>query len=181
MGIEKTIEYFIVHEYYRFIVAERSKVYKIFHIKEGCHILEKLGASMAAKRAFCIHPMCQDDKDLAENYQYLFNECDAHAVALALEYRNIANQYLSHRDINSVKEIVLSPIPDINLMLIADKIQNRKDFELYLKGKIKNSDRMVQYFANWHTRLGITEEVYQGYVTELQELFPDNRAENYKN
>ena len=46
-------------------------------------------------------------------------------------------------------------------MLIADKIQNRKDFELYHLGKHERSSELEQYFKNWLERLNITEEFYQ--------------------
>ena len=41
---------------------------------------------------------------------------------LAMEYRNIANACLSHRDISSASEIALSPLEEVNHMLRADKI-----------------------------------------------------------
>lgn len=174
-GIERTYEYELVHRFYDGKIAQRSKVYKIYHVIEGCFILDRLGADLATKRAFCLHPMLQDDVELAENFRTVAVDCDPVSVMLALEYRNIANGYLSNRNIESIGEITLSPLTEINVMLRADKIQNRKDFDLYLKGKIKNSDRMVQYFKNWHERLEISEEEHCGYVSELMSAFPNTR------
>jgi hypothetical protein len=173
-GVERTLEYEMVTQFYADKVAKRSKVYKIHHVTEGVYILNRIGASLAAKRAFCLHPMLQDDGDLCENFNAIMASCDPTAVALALEYRNIANQYLSHRDISSVDEIKLSPLKQVNLMLTADKIQNRKDFDLYNRRKIPNSDRLDVYFANWLTRLGVTEDGYQKMVADILATFPDH-------
>jgi hypothetical protein len=52
-------------------------------------------------------------------------------------------------------------------MLIADKIQNRKDFELYHLGKHERSSELDSYFKNWLERLDITEEFYQETKKEL--------------
>jgi hypothetical protein len=81
-----------------------------------------------------------------------------------MEYRRVANNYLSKRMINSIDEIELSPLKDVNDMLIADKVQNRKDFELYHLDTHERSDVLDQYFKNWLIRLGITEERYQELV-----------------
>jgi hypothetical protein len=173
-GAERAYEYQMVHEFYGTKVTSRSGVRKIHHVTEGVYILDRLGASMMAKRAFCIHPMVQDDAELAANFLSVVTNCDAGAVALALEYRNIANQYLSYRIIDSIDEIELSPLDSVNLMLMADKIQNRKDFDLYNRGKIPNSDRLDVYFANWLARLGISEEKYQEWVADILAKFPEH-------
>lgn len=73
----------------------------------------------------------------------------------------MANEYLSTRSITNIDEIRLSPLKVVNDMLIADKIQNRKDFELYHEGKHPRSEELAQYFRNWLERLGISEEFYQ--------------------
>jgi hypothetical protein len=83
-----------------------------------------------------------------------------------MEYRFIANSYLSYRDINGLDEIHLSPLKEVNDMLIADKIQNRKDFLLYHM----NHERyffLFMYFQYWLNRLEITENVYNEMVLEI--------------
>ncbi len=77
-----------------------------------------------------------------------------------MEYRSVANEYLSHRTIAHVDEIRLSPLPEVNQMLIADKVQNCKDFELYHKATHPRSAELDLYFNNWLRRLGITPERY---------------------
>lgn len=173
-GIERTVEYELVTQFYAGKVAARSKVYKIHHVTEGVHVLNRLGASLAAKRAFCLHPMTQGDEELHDEFEFITSNCDPTAVALAMEYRNIANQYLSFRDIADTSEITLSPIHQVNLMLKADKIQNYKDFRLYHKGTHPKSDRLDTYFRNWLKRLEISDEVFENMVADLLATFPDH-------
>jgi hypothetical protein len=52
-------------------------------------------------------------------------------------------------------------------MLIADKIQNRKDFELYHKDIHERSDELKQYFFNWLWRLGVWEGNYQEFKKSI--------------
>jgi len=154
-------EYNWIEEYYGNKKARRSGVHLINHIDEGLYILGLIGASELAKRAYAAHPLLQSDVDLAKFWQTdkYFESMDRRVLLLATEYRNIANAYLS--PMPSRKEIALSPIKEVNDMLIADKIQNRKDFELYHKGTHPKSDRLTEYFAQWLHVLGISEEKYQ--------------------
>lgn len=154
------IEYKIISDFYGDKIANRSGVRLMNHIDEGLYILEKIGASDVAKRAYCLHPIVQDDQSLKEN-SYLLKDIDSGVIIAAIEYRSVANEYLSKRVIESIDEIRLSPLKDVNDMLIADKIQNRKDFELYHLGKHERSNELDQYFKNWFTRLEITDEFYK--------------------
>ena len=106
--IDHYTEYTLIKNHYGDRVAERSKVPLMNHIHECAYILEEIGASHTAIRAFCLHPLVQSDEALAKFYEdddsYYTHRC---ALTLALEYRNIANQYLSHRKINDISEIAL--------------------------------------------------------------------------
>jgi hypothetical protein len=136
------------------------------HIDEGLYILDKIGASDIAKKAYCLHPIVQDDKSLKEN-KHLLNGINSDVIISVMEYRSVANGYLSNRDINSLDEIRLSPLKEVNVMLIADKIQNRKDFDLYHWGKHERSYQLDQYFKNWLIRLGVSEidyEIFKNYL-----------------
>lgn len=154
--------------------AERSGVPLISHIDEGLIVLDLLGASKRAKQAYCIHPMMQGDSDLAEWFsspdwleRLYAPDHNAEVIVLAMEYRSVANEYLSTRQISDISEIRLSPLSEVNMMLIADKIQNRKDFEKYHKGTHPRSDELDQYFKNWMERLGISEEKYRQVCHEI--------------
>jgi len=52
-------------------------------------------------------------------------------------------------------------------MLVADKVQNRKDFLAYHKGTHARSDELDYYFKLWLRRLDISEERYQELVEGL--------------
>lgn len=158
-------EYRIISDFYGGEIATRSGVQLMNHIDEGLYILDKIGASDIAKRAYCLHPIVQGDESLRDN-KHLLKNIDTDVVIASIEYRSVANEYLSKRSINSLDEIRLSPLKDVNDMLIADKIQNRKDFDLYHLGKHERSSQLDQYFKNWLTKLGISEDQYD-YLSKL--------------
>jgi hypothetical protein len=135
-------------------------VHLVNHIDEGLYVLKRIGASEFAQRAYAIHPILQGDEDLAAFWNseqvrkpllcYLHfllflshaaadvprscqvEQMDRRVLLLGMEYRNTANNYLSFKSPD--EQIRLSPIVDVNHMLVADKVQNRKDFEIYHKG-----------------------------------------------
>ncbi len=157
-GIYDTVEYKTVEKFYGDGKAQRSKVFFMNHIDEGVTILTQLNKSTKAKTAFCLHPLVQDDGNLANNFSFLSEMIDPYTLGLALEYRNIANAYLSKRHIESLEEIKLSPLPEVNDMLIADKIQNYKDFLIYHKDTHPRSKELEHYFNNWLEKLNCKEE-----------------------
>jgi hypothetical protein len=153
------IEYQIISDFYKDMKANRSGVFLMNHIDEGLYILEKIGASDTAKKAYCLHPILQSDEALNKNYELLSN-VNSQVLISCVEYRSVANEYLSKRKIKSIDEIRLSPLKDVNDMLIADKIQNKKDFELYHKGTHHRSNELDEYFNNWMIKLNISNEFY---------------------
>lgn len=175
--IKVTYEYELIEKFYGRKKAKRSNVPYMNHIDEGILIISELRNIIGnvrkfglAARAFCIHPMVQGDNDLRESLRSEnLMACDGDSLLLAMEYRAVANAYLSKRKITDLSEIILSPIEEVNVMLAADKIQNRKDFELYHKGKHERSDELDQYFKNWLAKLGVSEGWYQEMKAKLLE------------
>jgi len=150
------------------------------HIEEGLAILEAIGADQLAKDAFCLHPLVQGDSDLQHSLQpgsvLSAFPVEARAVALAMEYRAVANAYLSHHCTGPADRPGLSCIAEVNQMLVADKVQNRKDFERYHLGSHPNSRVLSQYFANWLSALGVSEAQYQELVSGFSPELPPNNS-----
>jgi hypothetical protein len=163
--LSQSDEYHDIDVFYGNEISNRSHVRLMNHIDEGLAILEWIGASDEAKRAYCLHPIYQSDETLPLYCDELHVESSV--LVRAMEYRSVANEYLSKREIQGIEEIRLSPLKDVNDMLIADKIQNRKDFEIYHEGKHPRSKELAKYFRNWLERLGVSEETYQDYKQRL--------------
>lgn len=154
-GCSHLIEFQHISEFYSNRTADRSKVPLINHIIEGLDILRQCGASDDAMRAFCLHPIVQDDGALRlNNASNWINNSSPRAILLAMEYRRAANAYLcrpstDHWTIEEMKANIGLLLPEVRDMLIADKIQNRKDFILHHKGTHPRSEQLDQYFLNW--------------------------------
>lgn len=166
--------------------AARSGVRLMNHIDEGLIILHELKASEWAQAAYCLHPMVQDDQELAKFYKGQCERCHLAltttgpfaevipAVVLALEYRRLANSYLSSGPFNyeqmaqqMAQTLARMPLPEVRIMLIADKVQNRKDFERYHWATHPRSAELEQYFANWMQLLGISELQYAHWCSKI--------------
>ena len=150
--IPSTEEFKAVERYYGSSKANRSRQLKIKHVIEGVDILNSRGADLDTQRAFCLHPLLQADEALQWVDVANFSPT---AVLYAAEYRSVANAYLAHRQVESLEEIRLSPLPQVNEMLVADKIQNYRDFISYHKWTHARSKELDKYFNNWLKKLGI--------------------------
>lgn len=167
--IEHTLwpEYKAICSFYESHCAERSGVLYINHIEEGLFILKDLNVSEIAQKAFVIHPMCQSNEDLSTFWERIktspsddiIHKIDLKVILLAIEYRNIANGYLSFADPNDDPK--LSPIDEVNQMLCADKIQNRIDFERFHLKTHPRAEILDSYFKKWLLKLEVTEEQFQ--------------------
>ena len=147
------VEYEIIKNHYGDEIAKRSQVPLINHIDEGIEILKSINASDDAIAAYCLHPILQSDDAVKNNIHLIDNYVNNFRLILTMEYRRVANAYLSKREIKSLDDIELSPLHEVNQMLWADKLQNQKDFRLYHLGKHERSDILEQYFINWINKL----------------------------
>lgn len=149
--------------------ARRSNLPYMNHVDEGLAVLRDLGATEAAQRAFCLHPLLQADAELAAHHAEApgFTD-DPRVLLLAMEYRNVANAYLSRREVASDAEVALSPLAQVNDMLRADKVQNAKDFLLHHRETHPRREALARYFHTWHRRLGVTEGDFAQWFARLQ-------------
>lgn len=178
--MERTvIEYQIIKDFYGLREAARHHIPLINHIDQGLWVLTKLEASEEAKAAFCLHPMTQDDKNLALHLDTIVKHSSPLTVAYMMEYRNFANQWLSDKvrvdgginpTITYDERPKLSPIDEVNNMLRADKIQNYASFLLHHKSNHRRSGELTVYFETWLDVLGVVN--FQQWFDELRQTFP---------
>lgn len=161
--------------------AERSGLPLINHITEGIAII---GAMYDLEpgtfppgitaRAFCLHPLFQNDTELMDVGWETAGVWDLNqrAILLAMEYRWRANNWLSNKvrleeQPSGWMAPILDglpdtgPLPAVRIMLIADKVQNYKDF---LTHHAETHPRRVEldfYFQTWLNVLGVSHERYE--------------------
>jgi hypothetical protein len=173
-GFFNSNSYEWISEVYGKTKAKRSNQYYMNHIDEGLFIFKKLGLGSSKNfdmwDAFAVHPIFQEDKNLVNiGFKKVtpIKLCPK-SIVLAMEYRHVANAHLPKHPIKKPEEIDLGSLPEIKTMLIADKIQNCKDLELYNKNH-PSYERLHHYFHNeWFPRLGVTEEFYQECVVGIE-------------
>lgn len=147
VDLEPFEEYKIIQDYFGARKTKRSKVFLMNHIDEGLAILEDINASELAKKTYCLHPILQYKDDFNAHYNSdIISEACPQATALAVEYRHVANSYLSTETLASFKGFTNKDIKD---MLYADKLQNEKDFTLYHEGTHPRSKELRSYFDSW--------------------------------
>ncbi len=166
--ITETAEYLAIEREYGMRTARRSGVPLVHHIDEGLAVLQRIGASDEAMRAYCLHPLLQEDAAYAANLARVTALTEPRVLELTLEYRRVANATLSRRTIASAADIPLSPAPEVNQMLVADKVQNRKDFLLHHRGRHPRSDALDRYFRLWLERLEVPEARFAELFEDLQ-------------
>lgn len=166
LNFTETREYKIIEDYYK-DKYHSNGVSFMKHIDEGLAIMKWMGTSESAKKSFCLHPIYQSEKsikdfgikDLSDNKLKL----DSNIITNVLEFRRIDNLYTNDMRISSPGDIKISTLDEVNQMLIADKIQNRKEFENYYDG---NED-FSMYLINWFRKLDINENMYRDYKSRL--------------
>ncbi len=151
--------YLIIASRYGDQRAERSQVPLINHIHEGLILLQELKAEPMTMRAWCLHPLFQGDRDMLNEWEpdprlpgrrpMDYGQITSREMLLTMEYRMRAQAYLAHHV--SIPELFPQPsaLPEVNKMLLADKVQNCRDFERFHEGTHGNSLGLAIYFRKW--------------------------------
>ena len=142
--------YELISNYYGNTKTQRSKVPLINHIDEGIVILKSINADEDTIDAYCLHPILQSDEAFNKNYTLDFSGISTSALLLAMEYRRVANSYLSK---DNIENFVGFTNKKIQQMLYADKVQNEKDFRIYHENSHPRSKELREYFDNWINKL----------------------------
>lgn len=146
-------EYALVKSYYGDKTAKRSGVPLMNHIDEGIDMLKAMRASELAIKAYCLHPLAQGG-DFAWEMVLRTPGLNRDAVSLSIQYAHAADAYLcrpktDHFTSKEIFQAVGRLSRDLIHMLVADKIQNEKDFELYHKATHPRSAQLANYFCLW--------------------------------
>ena len=162
-------EYELIKEYYGSKVAKRSGLPLINHIDEGIRILERLEASTTAIQAFCLHPIIQDASSPLNKAMEIEELADSSAIVLALEYAITANQYLPKHCKSTQDLLPYIPNLEVKQMLIADKVQNFKDFYRTFSTRQYecNYQKLKMYFSNWLLYLKVYPVGYNSLIKGL--------------
>jgi len=167
------IEYDIIESVFRYKKAKRTGLPYIRHIDQGLHLLRHLKASPVVQGAWCLHPLFQLDEQflplMKGHGASLLHGVNFMVVALAMEYRASANSYLTKDAMYIDRHPILSPVPEVNLMLGVDKVQNFRDAKLHLYQHISRSEQDVLegYFRSWLRALSLSLNDIEEMVAEL--------------
>lgn len=163
-------EYNAIKRHYGDRRAARTNLPYMKHIDEGLTLLRTLTEDEVVYKAWCIHPIIQIDESFriaVDNGLNLITNSNR-ALLYAMEYRGIANNFLPYHV--GMRYPHSSPLPEVNLMLIVDKIQNWRDARIHLT-PVESTAVMLnleQYFADWRATLDITEELRIKYEAVIE-------------
>lgn len=137
----------VIVDFYGDREAERSGVPLISHIFEGIEMLSIWNRPNVELAAFCLHPIVQNDEDVDVSW--------SEAYPLACEYRDKANSYLCRLENDwvvsedHVRKLVGGMSEGCKYMLLADKVQNQKDFLIHHALTHKRAKELEHYFNLW--------------------------------
>lgn len=166
--------------------AERSGLPLINHIIEGLAIMQAHAPGepylFEAQQAFCLHPMLQTDGALASWYHEMRFQAPL-AVLFATEYRWRANNWLSDK-VSKLADNTLhtdgtpqaGDLYPVRLMLIADKVQNYKDFIAHHVQTHERSRELSRYFHAWFDHLELKLEDVMPLAITAQEAMEKYHA-----
>jgi hypothetical protein len=155
---EDFTEYRIIQKFWKDKYAKRTGVHYMRHVDEGLRVIIEQGGTNRAMRIFALHGLLQECYRDFTVFEETLSDVSPDVIIGAMEYRAIANNHLSYHDPSTIR---LSEDDDVNMALIADKVQNRKDFELYHKDLHPRSAELDEYFLRWLSLLGISEKRYE--------------------
>lgn len=166
----------LIRQHYSGRLTKRSRVPLINHVHEGLAVMWARRAPQDAMAAYCLHPLFQDDMPLRHAWYVdkLALSFPSSVVMLVMEYRNIANNYLLPLKANlyQSRAVKLSPLHLVNEMLIADKVQNRKDFRIYHAETHRHRSALGRYFEEWLNALGVDSDEEKRLLEAIETYAP---------
>ena len=164
LGGTRFVEYDIISSFWKDRFTKRTGVHFMNHIDEGLRVIADLGGTERAMRIYALHGFLQQTYKDDTFDSALLNDVSPSVIIGAMEYRSVANAHLSYHPPDTLR---LSEDTDVNMALIADKVQNRKDFERYHLGSHKRSNELDAYFKRWLKALGVSESSYESLIIPI--------------
>lgn len=166
--------YRCIQYYYGNRTTKRHKIPLMCHINQGLQIMKAFAACELSQRAFCIHPMVQDESVKGLFKDYLIRDAGGAVYEIAENYSRVANAYLARTEHeNGVPDSAALQImlqdKRIKDMLIADKIQNYSSFLQHHLSTHEHAGLLVRYFEWWLEQLGIDEGLFYSWHKSLKE------------
>lgn len=174
----------MIEGHYGHLTASRSKVPLIHHIYEGLVVLARTGMSAPyVMQAYAVHPLFQDGRLLETHWSELM-KLPQHVITFAMEYRSVANAGI-RKPVGRTLPIIrgwesapsgafnwlrLSDIAAVNSMLVADKVQNHKDFSRHFlcgDGLHPEATDLQAYFEAWFSLLHVTQDQRDWLLADL--------------
>lgn len=152
--------YQIISKFYNSEMTQRSKIPLIRHINEGLRILTALQASKTTHQAFCLHPIIEGEHDLARVLDDPTAVCRV-SLGYAQDFAAAASHFRVDDYSAGLRPDVAGLPTSVLQMLIADKVQNRKDFTLYHRHTHPRAADLEGYFVCWLNHLGVDQTRYR--------------------
>lgn len=153
--------YRLIHEFWAGKGDSKGNPY-LWHIDQGLVYLTD--ADEDTRAAWCLHPMIQSYGDLSTNLSMIAEHPElTKALALALEYRNQANRYSTHKEFSSKISKLKHILPEVAEMLRADKIQNYWHLTRNRTDHPNYKDLDV-YFNTWFHALDVKMAVFDHFA-----------------
>ncbi len=122
-----------------------SYTYKVMAVNKW------LNFSKICTDSLIILPLLWSDKDFVNNWKTI--TISSNLAFFISEYKNVSKNYNLDRKIQSTSDIVISPITDVNNLLLSTAIVNYNNYENHYKLTHPRASLFGEYYKNWLVRL----------------------------
>jgi hypothetical protein len=161
-------EYIMLEKHYHNEYDNITDRHYMSRVDDALAILTWLGVSDTVKESYLLQPYYYSDysfKMFSGNSMRSMSTfgIDANKIVNAMEFRHTSLSFIPGGDFT---KITTSSLDVVNKMLIANRIANKIDFELYFSDhSMKNS--FEDYFDNWLLELAVTDNMYNAFKEKL--------------
>lgn len=161
VDISTSLEYMAIENFYKDKRAGRSGLPYINHIDEGIDMLSHwlnddiLKASICA-RAYAIHPLIDEMTGILGGILDALGSTlpAGNTISLAIEHHILRNKFLvkdwdTHWDETGLQNLLGPMSNECAWMLLADKVQNQKDFRIHHWFTHEKTYQYEEYFNLW--------------------------------